>query len=213
MSGLDKPRGLAFGPGGAVRPRPGTPDRASLTSPPHELATNPGGSRKASNLTGHSPSRTAGVAARPNERWTYGTGISRPCLDFEPGSRPLPPGRSRRRGRSSRPLGTRSSGPGRQCFFSTNGAATAGAVALLPRTKWGRGSRSTVRSRYRVGRRSHEQKVKGSNHQEMPASGHVLRRSRRVLGAGYPLGGRRHRRTTRLLERKRPANAGLFESG
>ena len=55
---------------------------------------------------------------------------------------------------------------------------------------------------YRVGRRSHEQKVSGSSHQELPANGLVLRRFRGVLAAGYPLGARLRRRTSRLVHQK-----------
>jgi len=76
-----------------------------------------------------------------------------------------------------------------------------------------RGHLERGHSHDRVGRRSHEQKINGSSHQELPANGRVLKRSRRVLAAGCPLRARRRKRTRRLRARKRPANAGLLTNG
>ena len=59
-----------------------------------------------------------------------------------------------------------------------------------PRTTRGRVQRSIVRSRYRVGSGSREQKLNGSIHRKMPANGLVLRRSAGVISAGCPMGAR-----------------------
>ena len=84
---------------------------------------------------------------------------------------------------------------------------------LLRWTRTGRGERARARNCYRVESRSLEQKVNGSSHQELPANGRFSDAPAADFFAGYPLGTRRRRRTSQLRKQKRPANAGLLESG